>query len=347
MIGLIDQDALLRRNFFVVNLEIMKLGTYFKKKNKIVELLLDASDNEKYTKIYLRKNRFDNNFPSLLLLDPRVEYGGYAFTKDTYLPLEEEIENTKPTTHIYDNYIKGIHHNEVLSKFYRASRGSHLRLSLDNKTIINDYYKFINYDSVEVFIYDILLTKLSNSLAALQDLSRRFPISTIYPIKFYSIKDIEEWRQLKTTEGTFYSIYKVTSDEEFLFILKLFDKQRNKINFCFGDTHFFNDRDFFIEATIILKRIIYSKVNGLNIRFFVSKNFTNSKFYWLFKTLSAWSMAFAHKNSFYNFCITEGYKNLTKDKAQFLKLINEDFEFKTFYDVSPQLIKEKGGIWRL
>ena len=119
MIGLVDCEALSRTSSFIPNLEIMKLYAYFKNE-QMVRLLTDDSLLDTCSTIYVRKDREESAIPSQWLKDKKVIWGGRAFTRGRYIPLPEEIENSKPNYNVYNNYIKGVLPNvfdETLPEF--------------------------------------------------------------------------------------------------------------------------------------------------------------------------------------------------------------------------------------
>ena len=102
-VGLIDDDVRFGKLKYP-NLEIMKLASYYKNNRDIVELCTDYRTFERYSKIIIRKNKNNNDFPSMLMskVRDRCEYGGYAFTSGMYIPMKNEIEKSLPDVTIYD-----------------------------------------------------------------------------------------------------------------------------------------------------------------------------------------------------------------------------------------------------
>ena len=101
-IGLVDNDMLVKR-WHYPNLELMKLSSFHKKNRDIVELVSDYRECDKYSKVYLRKDTIIKPVPTMFLSRYRdkCEYGGLAFTKGIYIPMEQEIENCTPDVSIY------------------------------------------------------------------------------------------------------------------------------------------------------------------------------------------------------------------------------------------------------
>ena len=101
-IGLHDVDFF-KHHEVIFNLEIMKLASYFKR-NREITVLSPLISPDRYSKFYLRKDYYDGTFPSGLNKHDNLTYGGLAFTEGIYVPMEEEIEQSVPDTHVYDKY---------------------------------------------------------------------------------------------------------------------------------------------------------------------------------------------------------------------------------------------------
>lgn len=139
-IGLHDVDSVLYHTV-PFNLELMKYATYYKNKREIVALSPSFSPN-KFTTFIVRKDYQDNNFPNSLNKYDNIIYGGHAFSGDRYIPLDESIEKIVPDTSIYEkNRLIFGSTNRLVAAFDVMMRASHLRLSLDGKTIWPDYEK--------------------------------------------------------------------------------------------------------------------------------------------------------------------------------------------------------------
>lgn len=126
-IGLIDDDLRTGKAQFP-NLEIMKLSSFHKNNRDLVELVRDYRNYLRYSKLYLRKNKEDDDLPALFLSKARnkCEYDGYAFTNGIYVPMDAAIEKSLPDITIYDKIITN--KKEVGSLFSRNLNRTHIRL---------------------------------------------------------------------------------------------------------------------------------------------------------------------------------------------------------------------------
>ena len=167
IIGLYDMDF---HTFKTVpfNLEIMKLSSYYTMQNHLT-VMTDSFCPDRFSKVFLRKDYNDGNFPPRMI--ETVEYGGYAYTDNLYLPLESDIEETLPNPMIYERY----------SKYYLKSQhgqlrkqltAAHLRLSMDNRTIwtkFEEVYKRYA-PSRSLMFHDRGINLIENSLEYIQEL---------------------------------------------------------------------------------------------------------------------------------------------------------------------------------
>ena len=119
------------------NLELMKYATYYKKKNQVVTLT-PYLQPERYTTFIYRQDYPSSTYPTKILKNSI--YGGYAFTNGLYVPLDENIERQPPDITIYEDYnwfsINGFTNAKKLSTMRNSA---HCRLSIDNKTLWNNF----------------------------------------------------------------------------------------------------------------------------------------------------------------------------------------------------------------
>lgn len=147
IIGLLDWDLTKWRSPTIFNLELMKLSYYHKViANDFVQMEQEYS-SEKVTKVYVRKDYEDFEYPSEITSNPKTVWGGLALSKGIYQPLPLEIEQCPADTSIYENffkYYKFIH--EARKIFKRMMSGHHIRLTLDGINLIPNWEKQIIND---------------------------------------------------------------------------------------------------------------------------------------------------------------------------------------------------------
>ena len=141
-IGLYDVD-MSTYTLVPFNLELMKLSAYYKKKREVV-ILSPSFTPERHQKFFLRKDYDDGQFIPGLEKVQNLEYGGYAFTNGIYAPLPPEIEVMRADTSLYENMEKTIisaKGRDTRKIFRNMMEAEHCRISLDGKTIWEDYPK--------------------------------------------------------------------------------------------------------------------------------------------------------------------------------------------------------------
>lgn len=163
-IGLIDQDCLNNKKDFYYDLDIMKIGAYYKSKKEITKLLLIPSEYTQYTKTFFVKNRYDYKSFDKLFKDDRIAYRGYAFYGEYLEPLPEEIEKTIPDPSIYSTYLK---FNENIADrrwpyLKTLSNYCLTRLSKDGENCNTPADKVLYKDSFGVCLYDFNIFDLKD-----------------------------------------------------------------------------------------------------------------------------------------------------------------------------------------
>ena len=98
-IALYDDDF--RRYVHVpFNLELMKLATYYKRKNEIV-VLTPSIQKDRYSTTFLRKDYDDGIFIPNPSSYPNLVTGGLAYSSGHYVPMDTDIERCCADTSIY------------------------------------------------------------------------------------------------------------------------------------------------------------------------------------------------------------------------------------------------------
>ena len=169
-IGLFDADFF-RYHQTIFNLEIMKMATYYKKKKEIT-IMAPSFAPERYSQFFYRKDFNDGNFPKLLNQYKNLTYGGFAFSNNVYIPMDEEIEQCAPDTSVYDRYedifIDG--YASTKNFFTSLKKGIHFRLSLDGKTVWNDFERQIprHANARVFFLHDYNLNSIPSAAEYVQ-----------------------------------------------------------------------------------------------------------------------------------------------------------------------------------
>jgi hypothetical protein len=113
-IGLIDNDFVSRDNHNFPNLALMKLSTFHKQKGNEVELIGFNEINpntlfsNNFDEIYVSKAFSDSFTPDYIFKLGNVKVGGTGFYFDKALPLDYEIEHSKPDYSLYDKVLHTI-----------------------------------------------------------------------------------------------------------------------------------------------------------------------------------------------------------------------------------------------
>lgn len=290
-IGLHDVDFF-KHHEVIFNLEIMKLASYFKR-NREITVLSPLISPERYSKFYLRKDYYDGTFPSGLNKHDNLTYGGLAFTEGIYIPMEEEIEQSIPDTHVYDKY-KEIFYGFKDTKrskeeFTSLSNNIHLRLSLDEKTIWKSFEKQILPTSKANIIYfhDKNLNNIKDSFEAAKYLLTKYSrahnhsakIGVKFPIICQNIQEFDKWNKFNHTDGFFtIQINGPISDEEIAKII-----ETNTFACCsrikYNIAPVLSNKNYFIETILpkIFKQVIFCCNHHKQILLTIDDNFKIEK----------------------------------------------------------------------
>ena len=199
-----------------VNLELMKLSAYYKKKREVV-VLSPYFTPERHQKFHLRKDFDDGNFIMGIEKIPNLEYGGYAFTNGIYAPLPKEIEVLHPDTSLYENMEKTIMASKGRDQkkiFQNMMEAEHCRLSLDGKTIWEDYpkqFKFLK-TARNLMLHDFDLGKIEGGIEEVKKLLARARtdgwatrVGMKFPPTVTQGQELLNWISLRPN-STFYSL---------------------------------------------------------------------------------------------------------------------------------------------
>lgn len=221
-------DDIIRYTIVPFNLEVMKISSYYKSKNELV-LFAPEFVPDRHQKFFFRKDYNDGIYPIGLGEHENVEYGGLAFSNNKYVPLPIEIERVRPDPLIYEKM-----RNRFLSSsfpdrkklFDNMIEGEHCRLSLDGKTIWNEFERQFRYlgGARNLILHDYDLGAIEGSLDCVKYLMKHARqdgwgtrLGMKFPIRLSKGKDLIEWSKFKTNSTLFALRFDgVIEDEEFL-----------------------------------------------------------------------------------------------------------------------------------
>lgn len=214
-IGLYDQD-MATYTLVPYNLELMKLATYYKNRREIV-VLSKKFEPYRFEKFFLRKDYDDGNFIPSMSKEPNLSYGGYAFTDGIYVPMAREIEICKPDTSIYEKMRSDIESttSKDRKKIYQnLSTAEHCRISLDGKTIWDEYSRqFKNLKSSRnIIFHDYDLGKIDGGFEEVKKILSRARtdgwatrVGMKFPVSVSTGEDLLKWISLNPN-STFFSL---------------------------------------------------------------------------------------------------------------------------------------------
>lgn len=272
------------------NLELMKAVTYHRNRRDIA-VISDSLKTHAYSKLYFRKDYNDGDFPMELYNDPKIEYGGRAFSPSRYKPLPIDIERSLPDPEIYRRHEKRFQqYNYQKTAFHRYIQNTqHLRLSLDGETIWRDYRVPVDMtsDRRNLIFHDYNLNNIKHALMAIEDLvdvpwKNPVRIGVKYPISTYNFDELLSWLEVPWIIEDFKLEYKgLLKDEQVVeLIAKMKEKQRGTAevyqNISYGIK---NEKEFFDKYAIqTYYQVIYAKNQQVRLYFTTNPNFFTSPY---------------------------------------------------------------------
>lgn len=223
-IGCFDDDIYIY-GILPFNLELMKISTFFKKRGEIVSLA-PAFAPYRYTTFYYRKDFYDGKVRKNLMDYKNINWGGHAFSGNTYIPMDEKIEKQIPDMYLYNNYRDKFNNTKAGERLFKIlTDATHFRLSLDGKTIWKDFEKQIDKgNKMSIILHDYNLNQIQGSFEIIDSMSKeklligkRVGIGNKFPIQVNNSKDFLKWSSLQPSANLFNLQYNGVIDDRALY----------------------------------------------------------------------------------------------------------------------------------
>lgn len=268
-VGLYDADFF-KYHQTIFNLELMKLSTYYKRKKEIT-IMAPSFAPERYTKFFYRKDFNDGDFRPDLNQHDNLIYGGRAFSNNRYVPLSEEIEQCAPDISIYERYKNIFIDDSSSHKAYYTTltRGIHLRLSLDGKTIWKDFEKQIPKGTKGrvFFLHDYNLNDIEYSAENILLMMKKYRFSenqktsmcNKFPIICSDYQSFARWLWFTFSSVNFLLQYNgMFSDEELSIVLSQINQSQAK-NIIYNPLPASSSKNDFSESALIkiFKQVLF------------------------------------------------------------------------------------------
>lgn len=271
IISLYDADRVnYKKTLF--NLELMKLSSYYKRRNHIVQLNKELTPHL-FSKTFIRK---DYAFNKVLNFDREkpVDIGGHSITGEKYSPLDLEIEKMPADTGIYRIFEEDMKTPEDKNIFKAMTLNPHFRLSLDGAQIWDSYEKqFSVYPTHRsIFVHDYNLGQIDNSFLAIRDILDSMSkyksgqrLATKFPVIVDSSQELFNWTSLKMKPGFNRIIMTKYIDDEVLFEIAK-RKTSSIIEYRFSKEVWEDEQAFLVETLPdIFKQFIFCGCCGCKI----------------------------------------------------------------------------------
>lgn len=356
-IGLYDADLMFAPTSFKLNLEIMKMASYFKKRGDTVEFLLNLQNTEKYDIIYIRKDSEKTVLDNSIFLKKNIEWGGLAFTNGEYIPMEPiDIEYAIPNVSIYSKYFKMMLSSGELKedKYKTMLNANYIRLCFNGEIAKMDYIE----KSRTAVVYDTHLTEQPNWSEALCELGSRLnknrKISFVRPIVFKTIDENFDLfiknDKLKVTDTKMIFDIDFKPVEFKKFIAKYANelvkfKSRKNIYFIFGRNNYSHSSEEFYRKEIlnVLNGYLLCCSKSLNVAFKYYDEGYYNELHCLCKRIDAMTSHPASEHfSLYEYCKRQNGRKEINLMDEIIKKHNPKYEI--VFKAIPLIIKQ-GGYW--
>ena len=262
----------------IPNLECAKYAAWRKKKKDIVVFGPNFEPGQ-YTSVFFRKE-YDDGIYDNRILRSNVEYGGRAFSEQ-YKPFNLEMEQILPDFEIYKKYKEQYGTvKERREEIRTILNATHVRLSLDGKTLEPFPYERLQPYHPSVILHDYDLSSVPGAFELLEDVSRRRPsglpyrIGNKYPINVYNFDELMKWLKLPPMGTVFYLQYNgmFTNDELVALCEKPILGLRQMVyNFTYGCS----DENYFLEHNLgeFYKQLLFLRRHNTKILLNISNEF--------------------------------------------------------------------------
>lgn len=341
-VGIMDAD-LATYTLVPFNLEAMKLSAYYKKKGEIV-VLSPSFTPDKNTKFIYRKDYNDGEFPINLTKAKNVEYGGLAFSNNIYQPLPLEIEKMQPDTSLYERAEPMImsaagREREKRKIFQNMMTAEHCRLSLDGKTLWEDYPKQFKFlaGARNLMLHDYDLGAIDGSFEAVRDILARArtdgwatKVGMKFPVQVRDGDVLLKWTSLNSN-STFYSLRfdGVMDDDTFNELIRTCRQRAVYSQMEYHVTASWYDPNRFVEE--LLPKIFRQVIISRSYRIFFSLKFDEGFF-----PDRRWEAVLQLFNYYHN-----SYANVVE--SRYLMKIADDTLFDFANNTSEKPIAYYGG----
>lgn len=315
VIGCYDEDMVsyIRAPF---NIDLMKISSYYKSRNNVVSIT-NHLDINKYSKFFYRKDYYDGKVKAEILTNPKVNYGGRAFSVNKYIQMPLDIEEMKPDKTLYlpmkdyfcSFFTKDFGSTKAIQNLYKLLyEATDVRFSLNGSNVWENYEKQIYYkndSTTNLIIHDYNPLEISDIHYAIKNVlqnvkNNRFKrVGVKYPVSIYNNDSrIFKWLDYKLIPEMFnIELEGICSDEFFFELCSSINNKAIFSNSFYNLTENYPGDENFLKEKMphLYHQIVFLCNNGIRIPLIYDKEvFSNPQ---IGKVLSLFVMFLANSNS--------------------------------------------------
>lgn len=321
----------------LLNIDLMKIYTYYRKKGDIISLLSKNDEISKFSKVFYYKDFNIEMMPTSLLEISGLEVGGEAFG----IHLPEEIERQIPTktfyTPVFEKYLK-INKNSrrITERIKFLSTCDDVRIYYNGKVCPN-FDKGIEKRSYSLGIHDVNIFQYDDWYEILKDITKRpgTKITRSLSFKFpININNLDLYKKLRefSLKDRFYNIsMPIDCDDELCEFCSASISRESQKNYVFN---LFLEKESYSEDEIIpillkiLPRVFFFRSRRNNFTLYYEPGTLIKPFDIFLESLTVW----------YNRCKREKILNGVRfnDFVSFLPVTSQEI-INTLYNKYPQI----------
>lgn len=302
-IGFYDYDIYLKPTKLLLNLEAMKIASYYNNLGKAVVLESDLKKAKEYEEFYIFRNTLSKNTSLkkevLAEFDQHMHYYGLAYSEGVYIPMDLEFEKQTPYIQLYSPYLRDKIKSGQLTfvKLEKILNSHFLRLRAGDYEL--DLTKLARKEVVYIYDYEIeevsdWLEKLKYCREELMSKNKNLKMQIVNGFKLTSFENVKKISEIHGIASRDIHLFSSDTYKEFK---EKFDSiapwvsSRDGIKYYFGhDVNAASNIECIRNLCLSINKYLYTKGILKACEFIVSDNCEVSQINKLQKDFQYWTV---------------------------------------------------------
>jgi len=303
-IGVYDYDLLLNRKKLFLNLEAMKIASYYNKKKENIVLVDNCKRANDFEEFFVFRNTMPRNSRNTEDRTPKfypgenIKHVGLAYSGGIYLPMEKKFEIENPFPYLYSDFFRKKLDSKELSflQIEKILNSHFIRLRAGDHEL--DLFKLTRKESA--YLYDYKIEQVTDWYEKLKYIRenlvkdaklQKFKIQNGF--EFTSFENIKKLSKIQGFKSDDVNLIYPCSYKEFKdqFIeIAPWVSSRDGIRYHYGDNiNSLNDSEIVNDLCLAINKYFFTKSIGKACSFIVSENCENSHLNKLQKSFQYWT----------------------------------------------------------